>query len=301
MQKVFVAAGIALLLIGVVLSAYSTTTTLDDSFPALEGFIRIFQAPEEPLHLSSGETVTASFDVSDTPPEENVLFGVTTSENFNSVAVNHSIFNETFIAGELFVYVVNTALSNEGGLFVFSWSVSQGDSVYFGVFDSEGHVNFWADRTAANFEMHALLYGNLSEGVGYIIAPKDDTYAFILLNGNEQAEWVTVEVMQITNASVPYLVSAEGKTHATLTYTTTTEDDYVIVTELPDGTYTVNLHAELRSTYPYQVFGFILLAVGVIATLYGFIAKLKPLSTVGTSVESSRRDSTSTTVSEESK
>jgi len=301
MQNVFVIAGIALLLTGVVLSVYSTTTTLDDSFPALEEFMRIFQAPEEPLHLSSGETVTASFNVSDTPPEENVLFGVTTSEDFNSVAVNRSIFDETFIAGELYVYVVNTALSDEGGLFVFSWSVSQGDSVYFGVFDSEGHVNFWADRTAANFEMHALLYGNLSEGVGYIVAPKEDTYAFILLNGNEQAEWVTVEVMQITNASVPYLVSAEGKTHATLTYTTTTEDDYVIVTELPDGTYTVSLHAELSSTYPYQVFGFILLVAGAVATVYGFIAKPKPSSTVVTPAESSKRGSTSTTAFRESK
>jgi hypothetical protein len=280
MQKIFVIVGIALLLAGVVLSIYSVTTTLDDSFPAFEEFMRMFQAPEQPMHLSSGETVTASIDVSGTPPEDYVVFGVTTSENFNSVAVNSSIFDETFVAGELYAYVVCTAESDEGGLLVFSWSVSQEDSVYFGVFDSEGQMNFWADITSANFETHALLYGNLQEGIGYIVAPKEDTYAFILLNYNEQQEWVTVEVMQVTNASVPYLESAEGKTHAALTYTTTNEDDYIIVIELPDGTYTVSLNAELSPKYPYQVFGFILLAVGAIVTVYGFIAKPKPSQTV---------------------
>jgi hypothetical protein len=281
LKKIFVLVGVILILFGGLLSIISITPSFNESITAYDDIMSLFISPDPPLHLQSSETITANFDVSGTPPNDEIVFGVTTVSDINSVLINGSIIDETFTIDEFWVEVLDTAESDEGGLLVFSWEVSSSDNVYFGVFDTEGYLSFFdGEITISNFEYFALVYGNLQDGIGYIKTAYYDDYFFLLLNNNPIEEIVTVEVLQVTIASVPYLESSGGTTQASVTYQTQTEDEYVIIVELPVGTYSVALTGELDSTYPYQMYGVLIVVAGILVLAYGVIVKPKSFSAV---------------------
>jgi hypothetical protein len=268
-------------LVGGLLAMMSITPSFDESIPAYDDIMSIFFAPDPSLHLQSGETITTRFDVSGTPPGDEIVFGITTVTDFTSVLVNYTVFDEIVTIDSYWVEILETTESDEGGLIVFSWDVNGNDYVYFGVFDTEGYLNLWdGEITIDNFEDYALVYGNLQSGIGYIQTAYYDDYFFLLLNNNSVEETVTVEVLQVTIAHVPYLDSASSTTQASITYETRTEDDYIVVVELPVGAYSVSLHGELDATYPYQLYGFILVGVGIVVLVYGVIAKPKGVQAI---------------------
>jgi hypothetical protein len=251
------------------------TTTIDETMSASEDIARIFLLPDVPLQLPAGETVTSSFDVTGTPPERDILVGITANSSLDSVLVNSHIVDETFTAEGFFYYDLGTAEADEGGLFTFSWSVDSGTPVFFGVFDTEGYLTATSILTIEAFENNALVWDSLSDGIGYLESPHYDDYFFLLLNTNANDEEVTVEVFMVTLAAIPYLDSTHGTTQVTFTYDVTSEDDYRLVVELPDGAYDVNFHSELAPEYPYQMYGFILLLIGAVIALAGFLVKTR--------------------------
>jgi len=255
LNKVFVVIGIILLIGGGLLATISVTTTIDETLSASEDIARKFLLPDVPLHLPAGETVTATFDVTGTSPQRDILMGITTNSSLDSVLVNSNIVDVTFTAEGFFYYALGTAEADEGGLFTFSWSVDSGAPVLFGAFDTDGYLTATEFLTVETFQNNALVWGSLSDGIGYLEAPKYDDYFFLLLNTNENDEEVTVEVFMVTIAAIPYLDSAKSKTQATFTYDITGEDDYRLVVELPDGVYDVTFHGELAPKHPYQMYG----------------------------------------------
>lgn len=273
MNKAFVVIGILLLLGGGLLAMVSVSTTLDETIPAFDDLPQIFLLPDTPLSLPVGETVTARFDVAGTAPQRDVRIGLTTESLLDSVIMNSSIVDETFTAEGFYVYILGTAEADEGGLFTFSWSVASGASILFGVFDTDGYLIATDLLTIDAFQDNALVWGSLSDGIGYFEASRYDDYFFLLFNTNESDEEVTAEVFQLTIAAIPYLDSAEGTTQATFTYEISSEDDYRLVVELPDGSYEVAAHGELAPHYPYQLYGFLLLGIGAVMALLGFVVK----------------------------
>jgi hypothetical protein len=288
LNKLFLVVGIIYLLVGGVLIRISVTTIVDESIPAFEELARKFITPEPPLHLNSGETITARFDVTGTSPERDVVFGITTSSSWNAVRVNSSIINGTFQFEVSRVYIVRKVLANQGGLFTFSWSVNSGNSVLFGAFDATGYTALISNISVNNFQNYALVWGNLPGGIGYLETSRDGDYFFLLYNPNVSGEVVSVEVFMVTGASVSYIESAKGKNQANFTFDVTVEDEYIIVVELPHGGYEVNLRGESTIKYPYQVFGFALALLGAIFAIAGLIIKSKsqtipsPSNTVST-------------------
>lgn len=120
------------------------------------------------------------------------------------------------------------------------------------------------------------LFGEAFQGgAGYLETPRYSDYFFLLYNPNVSGEVVTVEVIMATGASVSYLESAKGKNQANFTFDVINEDEYVIVVELPDGGYEVNLRGELTIKYPNQRFGFVLVLNGAIIAIVGFIYQSK--------------------------
>ncbi len=275
MNKVFLVIGIILLIGGGFLATISVTTTIDETISASEDIARIFLLPDVPLHLPAGETVTAQFDVTGTSPQRDVLVGLTTNSSLDSVLVNSNIIDVTFPAEGFSYYVLGTAEADEGGLFTFSWSVDSGAPVIFGVFDTNGYLTATEFLTVETFQNNALVWGSLSDGIGYFEASTYDDYFFLLFNTNENDEEVTAEVFMVTIAAIPYIDSAHGTTQATFTVDTTSEEDYRLVVELPAGTYDVTFHSELTPQYPYQLYGFIVLLIGAAIALVGFIVKPK--------------------------
>lgn len=275
MNKAFVVIGIILLIGGGLLAMISVTTAIDETISASEDIARIFLLPDVPLYLPAGETVTARFDVAGTSPQRDILVGLTTNSSLDSVLVNSTIVDVTFTAEGFFVYILGTAEADEGGLFTFSWSVDSGAPVIFGVFDTEGYLAATDSLTVDAFQNNALVWGSLSDGIGYFEASSYDDYFFLLFNTNESDEEVTAEVFMVTIATIPYLDSAQGTTQATFTVDITSEDDYRLVVELPDGVYDITFHGELAPQYPYQLYGFIVLLIGAAITLIGFLAKPK--------------------------
>jgi hypothetical protein len=277
LNKVFVVIGIILLIGGGLLATFYITTTIDDTLSASEDIARKILLPDVPLHLPPGETITASFYVTGTPPQRDVLIGITTNSSLDSVLVNSNIVDETFTAEGFYYYTLGTAEADEGGLFTFTWSVDSGDPVLFGVFDTDGYLTATEFLTVETFQNNALVWGSFSDGIGYLEATKYDDYFFLLLNNNENNEEVTAEVFMFTIAAIPYLDYANGKTQATFTYDITSEDNYRLVVEMPDGTYDVAFHGKLGPKYPYQMYGFIILAIGAIIALIGFVVKSKTI------------------------
>jgi hypothetical protein len=276
LNKVFVVIGIILLIGGGLLATISVTTTIDDTPSVSENLARKFLFPDVPLHLPVGETVTTRFDVTGTSPQRDIVVGITTETNLDSVLVNSTIIDEAFTAEGAFIYILGTTEVDEGGLITFSWSVDSGAPVLFGVFDTDGYLTVTDILTNEAFQNNALVWGSLSDGIGYLEAPKYDDYFFLLSNINDSDEEVTAEVFMVTIAAIPYLDSASGTTQATFTYDITSEDDYRLVVELPDGAYDITFHSELASQYPYQIYGLILLLIGGVIALAGFIIKEKP-------------------------
>jgi hypothetical protein len=275
LNKLFLIIGIIYLLVGGVLISISVTTIVDEKIPASEEYARKFITTEPPLHLNPGETVTARLDITGTSPERDVVFGITTSSNWNRVRVNSSIIKGTYQFEVSRVYIVRKVLANDGGLFTFSWSVNSGNSVLFGAFDANGYTTLMSNISVNNFQNYALASGNLPGGTGYLETFRDGDYFFLLLNPNVSGELVFVEVFMVTGASVSYFESARGKNQANFTFGVTDEDEYVIVVELPDGEYEVNLLGELIRIYPYQAFGFALVLLGAIFVIVGLIIKSK--------------------------
>jgi hypothetical protein len=273
MNKAFVVIGILLLLGGGLLAMISISTTIDETIPAFDDLPQIFLLPETSLSLPVGETVTARFDISGTAPQRDVRIGLTTESLLDSVLMNSSIVDETFTAEGFYVYILGTAEADEGGLFTFSWFVASGAPVLFGVFDTDGYLIATDLLTIDAFQDNALVWGSLSDGIGYFEASMYDDYFFLLFNTNESDEEVTAEVFQLTIAAIPYLDSTEGTTQATFTYDISSKDDYRLVVELPDGAYEVAAHGELAPHYPYQLYGFLLLGIGAIIALLGFLVK----------------------------
>jgi hypothetical protein len=252
LNKLFLIIGIIYLLVGGVLISISVTTIVDEKIPASEEYARKFITTEPPLHLNPGETVTARLDITGTSPERDVVFGITTSSNWNRVRVNSSIIKGTYQFEVSRVYIVRKVLANDGGLFTFSWSVNSGNSVLFGAFDANGYTTLMSNISVNNFQNYALASGNLPGGTGYLETFRDGDYFFLL-----------------------YFESARGKNQANFTFGVTDEDEYVIVVELPDGEYEVNLLGELIRIYPYQAFGFALVLLGAIFVIVGLIIKSK--------------------------
>jgi len=201
--------------------------------------------------------------------------GITTNSSLESVLVNSNIVDVTFPAEGFSYYVLETAEADEGGFFTFSWSVDSGSPVLFGIFDTEGYLTATEFLTVETFQNNALVWGSLSDGIGYFEASTYDDYFFLLFNTNDSDEEVTVEVFMVTIAAIPYLDSAQGTTQATFTVDITSEDDYRLVVELPAGTYDVTFHSELAPQYPYQLYGLIVLLIGAAIALVGFIVKPK--------------------------
>ncbi len=282
MNKVLVLIGVILLAGGVVLALplISVTTTIDETIAASEDFARIFLLPDVPLHLPAGETVTARFQVSGTAPEEEVLVGLTTNASLYSVLVNDTIIDDAFTAEGFTYYELGTAEVDEGGLLTFTWSVDSGAPVFFGVFDTDGYLTAVSLLTIEGFQDNALVWGSLSDGIGYFKASIYDDYFFILVNHSESAEDVTVEVFMVTEAAIPYLERAEGAAQATFTEAITSEDDYRLVVELPDGAYTVTVHGKLAPKYPYQLYGVLLLGIGVVVMVIGVLVRPRPAPSI---------------------
>jgi hypothetical protein len=126
-----------------------------------------------------------------------------------------------------------------------------------------------------NFQNYALVWGSLPGGTDYLETSRYDGYFFLLYNPNVSGEVVSFEVVMVTGASVSYLESAKGKNQANFTFDITNEDEYVIVVELPDGGYEVNLQGELTVKYPNQRFGFVSVFNGAIIAIVGLIIKSK--------------------------
>ena len=275
MNKIFLVIGLIFLLGGGFLAIFSVTTTIDETISADEDIARIFLLPDAPLHLPVGETVTAQFDITGTSPQRDVLLGITTNSSLDSVLVNNTIIDVTFTAEGFFVYILGTTEADEGGLFTFLWFVDSGNPVLFGVFDTAGYMAATDSLTIDAFQNNALVWANLSEGIGFLEAPTYDDYFFLLFNTNESLEEITAEVFMVTIATIPYLDSAQGTTQTTFTVDITSEDDYWFIVELPPGTYDVTFHGELAPQYPYRLYGFIVLLIGAAITLIGFIVKPK--------------------------
>jgi len=284
MNRVLVLIGVVLLAGGVVLALplIAVTTTIDETIAASEDFARIFLLPDVPLHLPVGEMVTARFEVSGTAPQEDVLIGLTTNSSLTSVLVNSAIIDDDFTAEGFTYYELGTAEVDEGGLLTFSWFVDSGNPVFFGVFDTDGYLTAVSLLTVEGFQDNALVWGSLSDGIGYVKASRYDDYFFIVVNSSESAEDVTVEVFMVTEAAIPYLESAEGTTQATFTEGITSEDDYRLIVELPDGAYTVAVHGELAPKYPYQLYGVLLLGIGVVVMVIGVLVKPRPAAALPT-------------------
>ncbi len=275
MNKIFLVIGIIFLIGGGFLAIISVTTTIDETISANENIPRIFMLPDAPLHLPAGETVTAQFDVTGTSPQRDIIMGITTNSSLDSVLVNNTIIDVTFTAEGFFVYILGTTEIDEGGLVNFSWFVDSGNPVLIGVFDTVGYMAATDSLTVDAFQNNALIWARLSDGIGFLEAPKYDDYFFLLFNTNESYEEVTAEAFMVTMASIPYLDGAQGTTQATFNVDITSENDYWFVVELPTGTYDVTFQGELAPQYPYRLYGFIVLLIGAAIALIGFIVKPK--------------------------
>jgi hypothetical protein len=106
LNKVFVVIGIILLIGGGLLATFYITTTIDDTLSASEDIALKILLPDVPLHLPPGETITASFYVTGTPPQRDVLIGITTNSSLDSVLVNSYIVDEAFTAEGFYYYTL---------------------------------------------------------------------------------------------------------------------------------------------------------------------------------------------------
>lgn len=273
MHKLILVLGIILLIGGGLVATLSVATTIDDNLAASEDIPRKILLPATPLTFAAGETMTTRFTVTGTIPSHEVRMGITTNSSLASVLVNRSIIDDTITLDGWFYDTLDTAEAAAGGLFTFEWSTDSGTPVMFGVFDTDGYLNVTSFMTVETFQANALVWGRLADGIGYLEAPQSDDYFFLILNPNENPEEVVIHVFMVTYAAIPYLDSVTSTTQATLTYTIPGDDVYRFVVELPDGDYTVTFHSEGDPTYPYQLYGILIIAIGAVIAIVGVLRK----------------------------
>lgn len=271
MHKLILLLGIIILIGGGLVTTLSVTPSIDDALVASEDSPRKILLPETPLSLPAGERVTTRFTVTGTIPQREIRVGITRNDSLATVLVNRSIIEDTQTLDGYYYTTLDTAEAAEGGLFTFGWSVDSGTPLLFGVFDTDGYLNATNFMTVETFQTNALVWGQLAEGIGFLEVSQSDDYFFLLLNPTENSEEVTTRVFMVTRAAIPYLDSVTNITQATLTYEIPRDDVYRFVVELPDGIYNVAFHSEWNPTYPYQLYGIIIMAIGVVIVVVGVL------------------------------